>query len=216
MPGLLFDMDGVLVHSMPLHTAAWERYLDNLGIRVQNLEQRMHGKRNSELVNDLIGGTLTEEMVFAHGAGKERVFRQMMLERGIEEYRIAGLTEFLDRHRDLPMAIGSNAEPANIDFTLDQFGLRPYFKVAVNGHQVQRPKPFPDIYLKAAELLGLPPRDCIVFEDSPTGAAAGIAAGMRVVGIETTPTRFEGVALCVKDFNDPKLEAWMAEQLAKH
>jgi beta-phosphoglucomutase len=165
MLGLLFDMDGVLVHSMPLHLLAWERYLGKLGIQVDDLEGRMHGKRNSELVNDLIGGNLTEEIVFAHGAEKERVFREMMLKEGIEQYRIPGLPEFLERHKDLPMAIGTNAEPANIDFVLDEFDLRRYFKVAVNGQQVDRPKPFPDIYLKAAELLGLEPRDCIVFED---------------------------------------------------
>jgi beta-phosphoglucomutase len=212
MPGLLFDMDGVLVHSMPLHTLAWERYLQKLGIHVEDLERRMHGKRNSELVHDLISDNLTEEIVFAHGAEKERVFREMMMEEGIEAYRVPGLPEFLERHKNLPMAIGSNAEPANIDFILDKFGLRPYFKVAVNGQQVDRPKPFPDIYLKAAELLALEPRDCIVFEDSPTGAHAGIAAGMRVVGVATTPTNFQGVSLCIKDFNDPKLEPWLARQ----
>jgi beta-phosphoglucomutase len=212
MLGLLFDMDGVLVHSMPLHLLAWERYLGKLGIQVDDLEGRMHGQRNSELVNDLIGGNLTEEIVFAHGAEKERVFREMMLKEGIEQYRIPGLPEFLERHKDLPMAIGTNAEPANIDFVLDEFDLRRYFKVAVNGQQVDRPKPFPDIYLKAAELLGLEPRDCIVFEDSPTGAQAGIAAGMRVVGVETTPTQFSGVSLTIRDFNDPLLEPWLARQ----
>jgi beta-phosphoglucomutase len=212
MLGLLFDMDGVLVHSMPLHLLAWERYLGKLGIQVDDLEGRMHGQRNSELVNDLIGGNLTEEIVFAHGAEKERVFREMMLKEGIEQYRIPGLPEFLERHKDLPMAIGTNAEPANIDFVLDEFDLRRYFKVAVNGQQVDRPKPFPDIYLKAAELLGLEPRYCIVFEDSPTGAQAGIAAGMRVVGVETTPSQFSGVSLTIRDFNDPLLEPWLARQ----
>jgi beta-phosphoglucomutase len=214
MLGLLFDMDGVLVHSMPLHTLAWERYLESLGIKVEDLERRMHGKRNSELVNDLIASNLTEDIVFAHGAEKERVFREMMLERGIEQYRIAGVHEFLERHKNLPMAIGSNAEPANINFTLDHFGLRPYFKIAVDGHQVDHPKPFPDIYLKCAELLGLEPKQCIVFEDSPTGAQAGIAAGMRVVGVETTPTHFEGVSLTIKDFTDPQLESWLSQQIA--
>jgi HAD superfamily hydrolase (TIGR01509 family) len=210
MRGLLFDMDGVLVHSMPLHTLAWERYLAGLGIHVEDLERRMHGKRNSELVADLISSTLSEDVVFAHGAEKERVFREMMLAEGIEKYRVPGVTEFLERHKDWPMAIGSNAEPANIHFTLDHFGLRPYFKVMVDGHQVDRPKPFPDIYLKAAELLGLEPKQCIVFEDSPTGAAAGLAAGMKVVGVETTPTHFqEGVSLTIKDFTDPALEKWL-------
>jgi HAD superfamily hydrolase (TIGR01509 family) len=212
MIGLLFDMDGVLVHSMPLHTLAWERYLQGLGLHIEDLERRMHGKRNSELVADLIDPNLSEDVVFAHGAEKERVFREMMLEEGIEKYRVPGVTEFLERHKDLPMAIGSNAEPANIDFTLDHFGLRPYFCVTVNGHQVDRPKPFPDIYLKAAELLGLEPGQCIVFEDSPTGVAAGLAAGMRVVGVETTPTQFQGVSLCIEDFTDPALEKWLEKQ----
>jgi beta-phosphoglucomutase family hydrolase len=212
MLGLLFDMDGVLVHSMPLHTLAWERYLHSLGIHIDDLEQRMHGKRNSELVADLIGHTLSEEVVFSHGAEKERVFREMMLAQGIENYRVPGVSEFLARHYQWPMAIGSNAEPANINFTLDHFGLRPYFKVTVDGHQVERPKPFPDIYLKAAELLGLNPSQCIVFEDSPTGVAAGLAAGMRVVGVETTPTHFQGVSLSIKDFTDPALENWLAQQ----
>ncbi len=210
MLGLLFDMDGVLVHSMPLHTLAWERYLEGLGIHVKDLERRMHGKRNSELVEDLIASGLPPDVVFRHGAEKERVFREMMLEIGIEKYRVPGLHEFLERHKDLPMAIGTNAEPANIEYVLEHFELREYFKVAVDGHQVDRPKPFPDIYLKAAELLGVPPSDCVVFEDSPTGVKAGLAAGMRVVGVETTtPTHFEGVDLAIKDFTDPALEAWL-------
>jgi HAD superfamily hydrolase (TIGR01509 family) len=122
------------------------------------------------------------------------------------------VTEFLEKHKQWPMAIGSNAEPKYIDFTLDHFGLRPYFRVTVNGHQVDRPKPFPDIYLKAAELLGMEPHRCVVFEDSPTGVSAGLAAGMKVVGVETTPTEFQGVAISIKDFTDPRLEEWLARQ----
>ena len=80
--------------------------------------------------------------------------------------------------------------------------------------EVERPKPFPDIYLKAAALLGKQPQDCIVFEDSPPGAEAGIAAGMRVVGVETTPTEFRDVALRIRDFTDPALEPWLRAQFA--
>lgn len=78
---------------------------------------------------------------------------------------------------------------------------------------MSRPKPFPDIYLRSAELLKVEPRSCIVFEDSPTGVEAGLAAGMRVVGVETTPTDFAGVALHVKNFLDPKLQPWIEAQL---
>lgn len=209
---LIFDLDGVLVHSMPLHTLAWERYLQNLDIQIPGLERRMHGKRNSELVRDLIDSTLPENVVFEHGAAKERLFREMLIASDIGQYRVPGLLEFLQRHEDVPKAVGSNAEPANIDFVLDRFNLRPFFQVVVNGMQVQRPKPFPDIYLNAAEQLGVPPPSCIVFEDSPTGVEAARAAGMRVVGVETTPTEFHGLDLRIRDFLDPQLEPWLAAQ----
>jgi beta-phosphoglucomutase-like phosphatase (HAD superfamily) len=78
--------------------------------------------------------------------------------------------------------------------------------------QVQRPKPFPDIYLNAARQLGIAPANCVVFEDSPTGVEAARAAGMRIVGVETTPTDFQGIHLRIHDFLDPQLEPWLAAQ----
>ena len=209
---MIFDLDGVLVHSMPLHTLAWERYLESLGIHIEDVERRMHGKRNPELVRDLISNELAEDVILEHGAAKERLFREMLMKSELAEHGVPGISEFLERHREIPKAIGSNAEPANIDFVLDRFALRQYFPVVVDGFQVSRPKPFPDIYLKGAELLGVAPQSCIVFEDSPTGIEAGRAAGMRVVGVETTPTDFIGVDLHVKDFLDPKLEPWLQAQ----
>lgn len=211
---MIFDLDGVLVHSMPLHVTAWEQYLKNLGIQVEDMARRMHGKRNSELVRDLIGADLAEDVVFEHGAAKERLFRELLMKSSLAESGVPGVMEFLERYKDVPKAIGSNAEPANIAFVLDRLDLRKYFSYVVDGHQVSRPKPFPDIYLRAAELLGFAPADCIVFEDSPTGVEAGVAAGMRVVGIETTPTEFVGVDLFVKDFSAPQLQYWVDARLA--
>lgn len=216
-PGLafLFDLDGVLIDSMPMHTEAWKVYLERLGVPQEYIEERMHGKRNSELVRDLIGAELPSDVVFEHGAAKERLFREMILKSDLERFQIPGLTEFLKRHRGTPMAVGSNAEPQNIDFVLDRLPLREFFPITVDGSQVERPKPFPDIYLRAARLLGVKPANCIVFEDSPTGVAAGVAAGMRVVGVETTPTVFHGVSYQVKDFLDTGLDPWLRTQRAE-
>ena len=197
---------------MPLHTEAWHTYLKTMGIEIPDLETRMHGKRNAELVRDLIGDDLSEDVIFNHGAAKEQLWREMMLAGGLDQYRVRGLAQFLQRYEKVPKAIGSNAEPANINFVLDHFGLRRYFDVTVDGQQVNRPKPAPDIYLKAAELLGIKPANCIVFEDSPTGIEAGRAAGMRLVGVETTPTRFQDVDLHIQDFADPRLENWLRAQ----
>lgn len=210
----IFDLDGVLVHSMPLHVEAWRQYLETVGIPVDDLEGAMHGKRNSELVRQWFGDHLTEDLVLGHGAAKERLWRELILKEGIDQYRVLGVNEFLERYRDLPKAVGSNAELENIDFVLDRFNLRQYFRVVVNGYQVTHAKPAPDIYLKAAERLEVEPARCIVFEDSPVGIAAARAAGMRVVGIETTLDELEDVDLRVKDFEDPALDAWLQHELA--
>jgi HAD superfamily hydrolase (TIGR01509 family) len=209
--GFLFDLDGVLINSMPLHTRAWEVYLERLGLQPSDIEARMHGKRNPELVRELIAADLPDEVVFEHGAAKERLFRELMAAE-IERYGIPGLTQFLERYRDVPKAVASNAERANIEFTLEHLGLTGYFQVVVDGWEVERPKPFPDMYLLAAKRLGIAPEHCIVFEDSPVGAAAGKAAGMRTVGVETIPTEFTGLDLVIRDFRDARLESWLEAQ----
>jgi beta-phosphoglucomutase len=210
----IFDMDGVLVNSMPLHTAAWQHYLAGLGIEVDDLETRMHGKRNPELVMDLISADLPESELIRHGSEKEKLWREMALEAGVGSLVVHGLMPFLEQFPNVPKAIGSNAEPENIHFVLQEFKLEAHFPVVVDGFQVARPKPYPDVYLRAAELLGRKPGNCIVFEDSPTGLEAGRAAGMRLVGVETTPTTFERIDLHIRDFTDPTLSQWLLNQRA--
>jgi HAD superfamily hydrolase (TIGR01509 family) len=122
---------------------------------------------------------------------------------------VPGIREFLDRHRDLALAVATNAEPPNVNFVLDDTGLRPFFRVVVNGHEVTHPKPHPEIYLRVAHALGVTPGDCVVFEDSHTGVESALAAGMQVVGLSTTHEDLSGVALLIRDFSDPALEAWL-------
>jgi beta-phosphoglucomutase family hydrolase len=210
---LIFDMDGVIVDSNPRHRLAWQEYNRSLGVETtEAMQQRMYGKRNDELIREFFGQHLNDAAVFAHGAAKETLYREMMKPQ-INEALVPGIREFLTRHRDLALAIATNAEPANVDFVLDETGLRPFFRVIVNGHQVANPKPHPEIYLRVADELGVNPSDCVVFEDSYTGVEAGLAAGMRVVGIGTTHNDLAGVSLAVNDFKDPALEAWLCTVL---
>ena len=112
----------------------------------------------------------------------------------------------------VPLAVASNAERANVDFVLDGMNLRQYFPVALDASRVQRPKPFPDIYLLAAQELGIAPQNCIVFEDSQVGISAGRQAGTRVVGILTGGIPLNHVDLAVTNFSSPELEPWLAAQ----
>jgi beta-phosphoglucomutase len=208
---LIFDLDGVILDSMPMHTEAWEAYMEGLGVKVPELASRMHGARNDQIVAEFLGRHLTAEDIFEHGAAKERLFRKMMAGR-MEEYVVGGVREFLAAVEGVPKAIGSNAEPSNVDFVLDGTGLRPYFPVTVDGHQVERAKPYPDVYLRAAERLGVKPENCVIFEDSPGGVEAGKRAGARVVGIGTHRENLEGVDLMIRDFRDARLGEWLEKQ----
>jgi len=210
---LIFDMDGVIVNSNPMHSEAWSRFNRRYGIETTDaMIQRMYGRRNDEIVRDYFGGDLSDEEVAARGRAKEALYRQLIAER-MEELLVPGVREFIERHRDLPMAVASNAEPENVNFVLDRAGLRPYFRAVVDGHQVHNPKPHPDIYLLAARLLDVLPERCIVFEDSPSGAAAGSAAGMKVIGLSTTYVNLPNVVLTVDNFFSGDLDSWLRRQL---
>ncbi|HVV44949.1 MAG TPA: HAD-IA family hydrolase, partial [Bryobacteraceae bacterium] len=175
------------------------------------MQQRMYGKRNDEIIRDFFGDALSPEEVAARGAAKEELYRQMV-GGDIERALVPGLRQFLERHRDLPMGLATNAEPANVDFLLDQARLRPYFRVVVNGHQVQLPKPHPEIYLRAAALLKTEPAHCIVFEDSESGVAAARAAGMRIVLLRTTHGDLPGTQFGIDNFLNRDLDRWLRAQ----
>lgn len=214
-PGMamVLDMDGVIVDSNPLHTQAWMLYNRRFGIDAgATTADRMYGRRNDEIVRDFFGPRLSPEEVAAHGAAKEELYREMLGPR-LAETLVPGVREFLRRHAGKPVGLASNAEPANVDFVLDRSGLRAYFRVVVDGHQVHHAKPHPEIYLRAAELLSAAPRNCIVFEDSFSGVEAARAAGARIVGLRTTHRELPGAHLEIDDFRCPQLEAWLRAQV---
>jgi HAD superfamily hydrolase (TIGR01509 family) len=201
----IFDLDGVIVDSTELHVDVWVRYLEPYGIDPRDLAERMHGKHNDDLVRDLFGNHLSADEVFVHGSAKEALYREMVLPQ-LRERLVPGVREFLERHAEVPKAVASNAEPANA-------ALAQHFLFTLDGHQVERPKPFPDIYLQAAEMLGHPPGACIVFEDSPVGVSAARAAGTRVVGITTTCAHLEGADIAVRNFTDARLQEWLCQTI---
>ena len=207
----LFDMDGVIVDSNPLHRESWAEYNRRHGVETtEAMQQRMYGKRNDMIVRDYLGAHLTDAEVFAHGAAKEKLYREMLAPR-LAETLVPGLVAFLERHPEMPKAVATNAEPANVEFVLRVAGIERFFRVVVDGQQVENPKPHPDVYLRAAELLGIPPANCVVFEDSHGGVAAGLAAGMRVIGITTTYSVLPGASVLARDFNDPAIETWLSK-----
>jgi HAD superfamily hydrolase (TIGR01509 family) len=151
---------------------------------------------------------MTDAAVARHGTQKEALYRQLM-EPVFADRLVPGVLEFIRANRDRPMGVVSNAESANVEFVLRMSGIRSFLSVVLNGNEVQRPKPAPDIYLRAASLLGVAPKNCVVFEDSQTGVEAARAAGMRVVGVLTTLPHFDNVELSIRNFHQPELDGWL-------
>src|ERR1035441_4026323 len=176
------------------------------------MQRWMYGKRNDQIVRDYYGEGITPEEVDARGRDKERLHGEMLPGR-TEEDVVPVLRAFLERYRDLPMGVGSNAEPQNIALVLDETGLRHYFRAVVDGHQVRHPKPPPAVYLRVAELLETDPAECVVFEDSHSGAAAAVAAGMRVIGISTTDDSLSGTSITIDNFRSRNLDSWLQAQI---
>jgi len=213
-PGLalVFDMDGVVIDSNPIHCETWTTFNRRYGVETtEEMLRYMYGRRNDQIVRHFFGDSLSDDEVSARGFAKEALYRETVGER-LEQVLVPGIREFLERYQDVPMALASNAEPANVDFLLDRAGLRRYFRVVVNGHEVSRPKPHPEIYLRAAELLGFQPYNCIVFEDSPSGVEAARLAGTRIVGLSTTEDNLPGTMINVNNFKSGLLTAWLAAQ----
>lgn len=204
---LIFDMDGVIIHSNPYHRDSWVAYNRLHGIETTDqMVEFMYGKRNEVIVREFFGAGLSPREVFAHGAAKESLYREM-IRPSVTHALVPGIREFLEAHQHLPIGIGTNAEEANAVFTLEQSGLTHLFRVVVNGQQVQHAKPHPEIYLKVSEMLHVPPDECLVFEDSYSGVEAGRAAGMSVIGVRTTHAELPGTLFTVDNFLDPRLKA---------
>jgi beta-phosphoglucomutase len=210
---LIFDMDGVLVDSNPVHVEAWKIYNRRHGVATTPaMVEAMYGRRNDQIVRSFLGEHLSDAEVFAHSQAKEALYREMTRPR-LGEMLVPGIRRFLEENAGLPLGVATNANRANLDFVLTGAGLGSFFPVAIDGRQVTHPKPDPEIYLRAAQLLGVDPRACVVFEDSRAGVEAGLAAGMRVVGVSTTHDELPGVSLMIRDFEDPALGQWLCDKI---
>lgn len=185
---ILFDMDGVIIDSNPFHKIALKEFCKQHGYELTDEELRLkiYGRTNKDWIPNLFG-KLPPELVAQYGEEKEAMFRQIYKN---DIKLVDGLREFLDSLEvsGIPRAIATSAPRSNVDFTLQCTNTGKYFKTILDEAFVTRGKPDPEIYLKSAAALGFDPGDCVVFEDSLSGVAAGKRAGCKVVGITTTHT----------------------------
>jgi len=185
--GVIFDLDGTLTDNMALHMRAFDLFVERHGIEPLTLERRarLDGKRNRDIFPILFGRALAPPEIQAHVHEKESLYRE--LSRG-QLRPLAGLERLLAllAERRIPVALATSAPAENVPHTLEQIGLPGAFAHVVRGDEVPHGKPAPDVFLVAAERIGVAAADCLAFEDAPMGVAAALSAGMTCVAISTS------------------------------
>ena len=190
---VLFDCDGVIVDSEG----------PTFDLLIADLAAHGLPLTRNQLETHYIGGTIETVATRARAAGAglpddwvADIYARMyaMLEKGTP--LIPGILQVFDRLDawGIPFAVGSNGPPEKMRISLGQHGLIPRFRAVLSGQSMGRPKPAPDVYLAAAAACGAAPRDCVVIEDSPSGAQAALAAGIPCLGFaahgpDTPPAR---------------------------
>lgn len=185
--GYIFDCDGTLVDSMPLHLKAWRAAFTAHGAPFEFTEERFYSRAgmpdravvaelNQEFGSQLDGDAVHEtklEWFVAH-------LHELAAVEAVAEV-VRGL------HGRFPIAIATGSDRALVEPELVHVGLRSYFDIIITPAEVKRGKPAPDMFLLAAEKMGVPPEKCLVFEDGVAGLEAAEAAGMRAVFVPSAP-----------------------------
>ena len=195
--GFIFDMDGVVIDSNPYHKIAWGKFLSGQGIPCDDelFDNVLSGRTGPTSLRMLFGEELPEEKLERFLEEVDTNYQTIL--RDTEDVMpIAGIHEFLDQisSNGYRLALATSAPTLNIELGLQKLKLENRFEHIVGKVDVTHGKPHPEVYLTALERLGLPARNCIVFEDSRNGVLAASAAGLNIVVTTNGYTEKEDVS----------------------
>ena len=209
--GLIFDMDGVIIDSEPMHLKAYIEAFGQVGVTFTSHDYANYlGINDADIVRDVIfrtGCKVSDRLVLEL---KESRFLKLMT--GGAHPR-PGLLDTLGaaRGRGIRTAVASSAFLETIQLVVESLGIAHLFHALTSGEEVERGKPAPDIYLLAASRIGVHPSRCLVIEDTLNGIRGALAAGMKVVSIPCEVTRLEDHSIAhlrLESLSELSLDGW--------
>lgn len=186
MKGAIFDLDGVIVDTAKYHYLAWKRLADELGFEFKILDnERLKGvsrMRSLEILLEVGGLSFNEEAKLQLAEKKNNWYVEYIC--AIDESELLkGARAYLTKLKSEGIKIALGSASKNAPMILKGLKISDLFDSIVDGNKVSNAKPDPEVFLVAAQELGLDPSQCVVYEDAEAGVAAARAAGMRIVGI---------------------------------
>ena len=183
---VIFDLDGVIVSTDEYHYKAWKKIAEEQGIHFdREINERLRGVSRMESLDIILENAnrnyeMNEKIELANI--KNNYYRKLLDRLTVDDI-LPGVMRILKElmQKNIKVAIGSSSR--NTSFILEKIRLQNYFDAVVDGNEIKRSKPDPEVFLLAAKKLELQPQECIVVEDADAGVEAALAGGMKVVGL---------------------------------
>lgn len=189
---VIFDMDGVLADTGPIHFQSWVKMAnEDAGVNfTKEFFEESFGQQSIPITRKLVGTNVEQALVEKWANLKEKYYREMVKNK-LEA--IPGVIELIRdlKKENIKMAVGSSGPLENVELLLTSLKIKHYFDVVITAEDVKNGKPDPDVFLIAANKLDLKPENCLVIEDAPVGIEAAKRAGMKSIALTTTHKREE-------------------------
>jgi beta-phosphoglucomutase family hydrolase len=183
---VIWDMDGVIADTGTYHCRSWQVAFKKQGVVFTEDDfQRIFGQRNDTIVRGMIRKEMTQAEIDSISNDKETYFREAVKSKIRPFPGVVSLLKTLKTY-GIAAAIASSAPMENIKLILGEIGIADYFQAIVFGREVSEGKPSPQVYLKAAQKLGVEPADCIVIEDAVAGVEGAKRAAMHCIAVTNT------------------------------
>ena len=201
---VIFDMDGVLADTGPVHFESWVKMTSEIGVEfTKEFFEQIFGQQSPEIIKKLMGPNVNEITIEKLANLKEKYYRDMVKD---QLKPLPGVIELIKELYNLKfkLAVGSSGPSENVELLLTSLKIKKYFNAVITAAEIKRGKPEPDVFLEAAKRVKVKQSQCVVIEDAPVGIESAKRAGMKCIALTTTHPEKElfNADLIVKDLSE--------------